>query len=155
DAETGEIHWDKPPLNARTGGAASSTDPSTWSTFEEALAAYEAGGLDGVGFVLHRDAAAGDAPGLVAVDLDDCCDLDAAEVEERALNLTALLRSYTEISPSGKGIRTLLLGKLPPTGRRKGDFEVYETGRYVTITGQRLDALPATLELRQAELEKG
>src|SRR5437868_3242213 len=41
--------WDKPPFNPRTGRHASSTDPSTWAAFSEALAAYRAGRFDGIG----------------------------------------------------------------------------------------------------------
>jgi primase-polymerase (primpol)-like protein len=33
-------HWDKPPLQARTVSLASSTDPRTWTTFEETLDVY-------------------------------------------------------------------------------------------------------------------
>src|SRR5258707_12618419 len=47
--EPGE--WDKSPINARTGALASSTLRSTWSSFEEAMAKYLAGGYDGIGFV--------------------------------------------------------------------------------------------------------
>src|SRR5947207_14185535 len=55
DQETGEVSWDKPPRNARTDQLASSTDPRTWSSFGEAIAAYQRGGLDGVGFVIHKE----------------------------------------------------------------------------------------------------
>src|SRR5262249_46173858 len=50
DRETGEVDWDKPPLNARTGRPASSTNCRTWSSFAEASEAYRRGGLDGVGY---------------------------------------------------------------------------------------------------------
>src|SRR5262249_18421114 len=45
------------------------------------------------------------------------------------------------------------LGKLPPRGRKKGRYENYEAGRYVTVTGQHVAGTPATVEARQAELE--
>src|SRR5262245_27854839 len=66
DPETGEVDWDKPPVNARTGGLASSTNPKTWSAFAEALAAYQdrRRGLDGIGFVLNRPKG-NDGEGLV------------------------------------------------------------------------------------------
>src|SRR5262245_27542656 len=60
--------WTKPPFNARTGGKASSTNSGTWSPFDVALAAYRAGGWDGVGYV-----PAGDDP-FTAGDLDHCRD---------------------------------------------------------------------------------
>src|SRR5438874_9868404 len=40
--------WTKPPINARTDRRAKSTDPSTSSTFDEALARYRTSGLDGI-----------------------------------------------------------------------------------------------------------
>jgi hypothetical protein len=153
DVETGETDWDKPPFNARTGGLASSTNPATWSPFAVALDAYNRGGWDGLGFVLHKKKGE-DGPGLVGVDLDKCRDPDTGVVEQWALHVVAKLNTYTEVSPSGRGIRLFVLGKLPPTGRKKGRFEVYETGRYFTLTGQRVEGTPATIENRQAELEQ-
>jgi putative DNA primase/helicase len=138
DPETGEVDWDKPPLNARTLRLASSTDASTWSTFDQALEAYQRGGLDGIGLVLHR-AKDATGPGLVGIDLDKCRNPETGEVEDWAQEIIRDLDSYTEVSPSGRGIRIFLYGTLPPSGRKKGRFECYETGRYVTVTGHRLE----------------
>jgi primase-polymerase (primpol)-like protein len=44
--------WTKVPLNTRTGGRASSTNPSTWSGFGDALAFADVRGLAGVGFIV-------------------------------------------------------------------------------------------------------
>ena len=41
---------------------------------------------------------------------------------------------------------------LPPNGRKKGDYENYETGRYVTVTGQHIPGTPLTVETRRDEL---
>ena len=71
DQETGEIDWDKPPANARTGGLASSTNPTTWCDWDTAWSAYQSGRWDGVGFVLCRRKE-NIEPGLVAIDLDQC-----------------------------------------------------------------------------------
>src|SRR5262245_47772645 len=60
--------WTKPPYNARTGRLASSTNRATWCTFDEDLAAYQAGGWDGMGYVPARD------DPFVAGDLDRCRD---------------------------------------------------------------------------------
>src|SRR5438093_7261250 len=45
--------WTKPPLLPRPGNYASPTDPSTWGTFEEALAWHRAHSsqTDGIGYV--------------------------------------------------------------------------------------------------------
>jgi putative DNA primase/helicase len=43
--------WDKVPMTT-TGRGAKTNDPRTWSTFDDALAAYRTGRFDGIGFVL-------------------------------------------------------------------------------------------------------
>src|SRR5262249_22125204 len=43
--------WTKPPFDAQLGSKASSTDPTTWTSFPDALAAYQRDGWDGIGFV--------------------------------------------------------------------------------------------------------
>ena len=45
------------------------------------------------------------------------------------------LQSYTELSRSGNGIHIICRGKLPPSGRRKGNVEMYENGRFFVMTG--------------------
>ena len=60
--------WTKPPLRP-DGRYASSTDPSTWSSYEAVIAAYQAAlgtpqAFDGIGIVLP--------PGIVALDVDNC-----------------------------------------------------------------------------------
>jgi putative DNA primase/helicase len=103
--------WTKVPRNCRTGAAASSTEEGTWSTFEEAVAAYERGGLDGIGITL--------APPLVGVDLDHVLDRETgAIVVPEAARIVQALESYTERSPGGDGLRIFVFGALP-TGRRK------------------------------------
>lgn len=47
----------KMPVDARTGRMAKSTDPATWATFEEAVAARDRLGCSGVGFVFGSDRA--------------------------------------------------------------------------------------------------
>ena len=48
------------------------------------------------------------------------------------------LNSYAEISPSGTGLRIFWFAKLPPKDRKLGGFECYESGRYLTVTGNHL-----------------
>jgi putative DNA primase/helicase len=141
--------WTKPPLNVRTGHHASHADPSTWATRDEVQAAYEAGRSQGGGFVLTE------SDPYVAIDLDKCRDPATGEIAPAALAIVRRLNSYTEVSPSRRGLRILLKATLPPHGRRNDarHIEVYESLRYVTLTGQRLPGTPPTIEARQAELE--
>ncbi len=119
-------------------------DPQTWGTFAEAVTAYEEGKSDGVGIVL------GD--GLVGVDLDKCRDPETGEIDAEAQAIIRELDSYTEVSPSGRGVHIKLHGTLPPGRRRKGTIEMYCEGRYFTVTGRHLDGTPRTIEERTPQL---
>src|SRR5262249_2664832 len=63
----------KPPYQAQHPNQhASSTSPKTWSDFNTALAAYQAGKADGIGFCLYQSP-------LAAFDLDDCRNASTGE----------------------------------------------------------------------------
>jgi hypothetical protein len=136
----------KPPVNPVTGELASSTDPATWSAYEQAVTAAQRFGNDGgVGFVVTTD------DEYVGIDLDHVMD-DGGAVLPWAQAIVTRLNSYTEITPSGRGLRIWLKGTLPPGGRRVGDIEIYADGRYFTITGKHLAGTPGAIEDRTAEL---
>ncbi len=169
DKDTGEIDYDKPPVNARTGSAGSSTNRKTWSPFDVALQAYHRdcydpvtgqGRYDGIGFALSlkmgpEDSKGVDAPlHLIGVDLDHCRDAITGTIEPWAMAIIDALNTYSEVSPSGTGVPLFLLGTLPRHGRKKGHYENYETGRYVTVTGQHIPGTPLTIEARQDALRR-
>gem|GEM_PF-952832 len=137
--------WTKPPYQTANGHKASSTDARTWTSSEAALAAL--GRYDGVGFALTPD------DDLAGIDLDHCVDPTTGAIHGWALEVAKAVNSYTERSPSGTGLRIIVRAELPEGGRKRGDVEVYATGRYLTITGQRVQGAPATIESRQAEVE--
>ena len=125
--------WTKKPYQTN-GQPASSTDSATWTEFGKALLAYQAGGFDGIGFAVTTKA------GIVGVDLDDCVKSDGTIAPEKR-RIVDRLNSYTELSPSGSGLRVFIVGKMPGgrSGRRKGPVEVYAEGRYLTVTGHVLN----------------
>jgi hypothetical protein len=131
----------KVPLTVR-GRAASSTDPSTWSTFD---AAAESRVGVGVGFVLDGD-------GVVCIDLDQCLEGRRLAPWAQAI-LAALPRTYVEVSPSGTGLHVWGYGDVDRAVvvRRAdgGGVELYATGRYITVTGDRWADAP----LRFADLD--
>jgi len=127
------------------GSAASVTDPSTWSSFEECGSAALQGTGEGPGFVL----ALGD--GYVGGDLDKCVKPDGS-IEPWAAEIVKECNTYTEVSPSGRGLRFVARGRLPQGGRKRGQVEVYDDTRYLTITGRHLRGTPDTIEERTAEL---
>lgn len=135
--------YNKIPFDAKTGKKASSTDRATWATFEQAKRCYQRGrgNFAGVGFVLSAEDA------FAGVDLDSDCP------QEKSDAWVALLDSYTEVSPSGKGLRVFVLAKLPAGDRKRGPVECYQEGRFLTVTGHVVEGTPITIEERQLQVE--
>ncbi len=135
----------KIPINPSTGQYASTTDPETWGTFEEAANGVVSGDSAGVGFVFTEE------DPFVGIDLDDCRDPESGEPEQWAAEIIETLNSYTEVSPSGTGYHVLVRGTLPAGRNRHGDVELYETARYFTVTGAYLGR-QQTIHKRTEEL---
>ena len=119
-------------------GAASATDPANWVDFDTAVR-YASQRNYGVGFCLREGG------GVVGFDLDNCIGNDEV-VNEFASELVHRANSYTEISPSGHGIRIIAKGKLPGAIRnRERGIEVYDRDRFLTLTGKRCTQTPSAL----------
>lgn len=114
-----------------SGSSASVSNPNTWGTFKSAVAAYETGEYDGIGFVFT------DTP-FVGIDIDGCVNTETGEISAAASDIIGTTQSYTELSQSGKGFHIILRGALPQGRRRKGSFEMYGSGspRYFAMTGK-------------------
>lgn len=119
----------KVPYSARNGKKASATDPATWSTFTEALEAFHNGRGDGIGYVFSLD------DDCFGIDLDKCRDPESGDLHRDAQAIIARFPTYAEISVSGKGVHIIGCGTLPAGGNRKGPIEMYDRGRYFTMTG--------------------
>jgi putative DNA primase/helicase len=137
--------WQKPPINCRTGKKDDITDPESWSTFDHALTYYREHRLAGIGFVLAED-------GYCGVDLDDCRDPESGRLEDWAKKIIDELDSYSEVSPSGTGVKVFVRSFLPETSRRAGKIEVYAGQRYFTVTGHRLPNTTSLVQPRQFAL---
>src|SRR5271170_8281762 len=108
---------------------ASSTDPESWGSLEEALAAQESSGADGIGFVFAED------DPYTGVDFDGCV-VEGDEINSHVAALLEQLDSYTEYSPSGTGIHCIVRAELKggrcstaqtPWGAK---YENYDHGRF-------------------------
>ena len=130
----------KVPMQATCDRPASSTDPSTWASFEDALWAVEHGYYDYLGFVFNDN-------GIVGIDLDDavceeemwlgnCRIIGNRRSSDLAQEILKLCRSYNEVSKSGTGIHIFVKGDIPFKGKNnlKG-IEIYKTGRFFIMTG--------------------
>ena len=120
----------KIPFNAATGEFAKSNDKSTWSSYETAV---NAEGVDGIGFFFE--------PPYLGIDIDDIDDdLHRFKQGDKLDNIVSefneAFKSYTEVSPSGNGLHIIVKGKIPGNRRRKGNIEMYDSGRFFTMTGK-------------------
>lgn len=130
-----------------SGQLADSTDPATWTTFGQVI---EAEGFDGIGCVFAPD------NGMVGIDLDDS--VEDGQLKPWARGIVDRFNTYTEISPSGTGVKLWCYGKYPGDntgGRRKfrdGYVEMYHRARYFAVTGQRLPDVSPQIEKRQDQI---
>ena len=144
---------DKPPYRVRPGQPlikADKRNPENWTTFEEALQAYEAGKVDAVGFVLS------DTDPFVIADGDSVIDSETGEIDPNAAEVIHALGTYTERSCSGEGFHAIAKGKKPSGARCKSKalgfgLEVYDRARFVVLTGNRIGPHTTAME-RQKEL---
>lgn len=100
----------KVPYAASGQGKAKSNDPSTWGTLDAATARaaklpkpYELGGI-GLEFCPLPDGRR-----VGGVDLDTCRDPNSGKLEPWAEAVIDSFASYTEVSPSGTGVKIFLL----------------------------------------------
>jgi primase-polymerase (primpol)-like protein len=128
-----------------SGLPASSTNPATWATFEHVQCAYYSRNFDGIGFVLTTGS------GLTCLDFDDC--LIDGVIKEPIARYVALLATYTEVTPGGKGLHSWLFGKPPTADCRVPGVEVYANQRFITVTGRHFPGTPMSIRSRQRELE--
>ena len=118
----------KVPMQAnRPFTTASSTDPSTWASFEDALWAVEIGWYDYIGFVFNDN-------GIVGIDIDDSIENNV--FSSLSSEIMSLCGSYTELSKSGTGIHILVKGDIPFKGKNNlAGVEIYKTARFFIMTG--------------------
>jgi len=120
---------------------ASTTDPATWSTYEKIQADYAKWGtdvaqVDGIGFVFAKDG------GIIGIDVDHVRDSKTGDWSAGILDQVLSFGSYAELSQSGTGAHVIGVGEKPGDRCRKGDKEIYDSGRYFVVTGQHIDGTP-------------
>lgn len=130
--------FDKIPAHAKAPFYGISTArPERWYPYDVALKAYQDNPtmFAGVGYVMTTP------HDVVGVDLDNC--VKDNTIADWAQEVIDQLASYTELSPSGNGLRILISGDIPNdwTNHEVG-IEVYggHEPRFLTVTGRRLKA---------------
>lgn len=120
--DKGKPKLDKVPYKA-DGYLLDPTDSNDWMTWDQALSCAPI--YDGIGFVFSDNCP------LAFIDLDDTSDPEILELQEKIFNE---FDSYSEYSPSGKGLHIIIKGSIPH-GRNYGKIELYSNGRFGTVTG--------------------
>jgi len=119
----------------------------TWGSYQSAALCVKRGLAQGVGYEF-------DGGNIYGVDLDHVID-KAGTIVPEAQEVVHSLNSYAEISPSGTGIHIFVFAPgAEITRHRKKDvfLEIYNTGRYFTVTGNVLSDAHA-IEARTVELQ--
>lgn len=129
----------KIPYNPNTGERAKAGQPQTWGRFEEAVSALNTGKYDGIGFEFHKD-------GFVGIDFDNC--IENGVLNEWVSSWVARFNSYVEYSPSGTGVHIICEGELPGKAIKRPEAEMYDCGRFFTVTGKEYGL---TRPLREAQ----
>jgi Primase C terminal 2 (PriCT-2) len=144
--DAGEKKPRKLPYSACTGKLASVSDPATWCVYHRAVEVFEAGDYSGTGFMFTID------DPFVGIDLDHCRNPQTGQLEAWAGEIVERLSSYTEASPSGTGVHIICRGTVLAGRCQQGTLEIYNSGRFFTITGEHLGGTPPTIEERSAQL---
>ncbi len=140
----------KIPCTAESRGrrSASSTDPTTWSTFDEVVEAVArpGSGVDGIAFVLCEE------DPYIFVDLDHV--VEGEQVQPWAQKIIDRFASYTEFSLSRTGIHIIARGRKPGSrcrSSRSPQVEMYDARRLVVFTGDLFPgSRPEIAEAQQA-----
>ena len=135
----------------QSASPADTTHPKTWRSFEEAVQAYldsqkRRKPFDGIGFVFDGKVG-GDGLCLCGIDLDEWTE-EAREIAKR-------LNTYTEISPSRRGVHIIVRASPFKQQTCKTDAltaEAYSIGRYFTFSGNLLEGSPSTIEALPDEM---
>jgi Protein of unknown function (DUF3987) len=135
----GEGKWTKPPHNpASPERYARNNDPTTWDTYERALAVFQRGGCDGIGFCLANT-------DIEAFDIDNCRDSGTGEIAPEGMAIVDRSSSYTECTVSGTGLRIVGRGSGGKVHRKQKipnsavEVESYRGAeRYIVISGNPL-----------------
>jgi primase-polymerase (primpol)-like protein len=142
----------KVPVDPHSGALASSTDPATWSSFDDAVAAVARYGCNGVGYVFSKtDPYAG-------LDLDHCRNPRSGVIAPAAQAIISRFTTYGEVSVSGTGVHLIMRATLPPSCRHRArldgfEVEIYDRKRYFVVTGNRLAC--ASAEIRGCQPQIG
>jgi predicted P-loop ATPase len=112
----------------RVGTQGSDADRGRLVTFEAAVAVSSR--YSGLGFAFLPD------DGLIGIDLDNVIDPDTGEIQDRAAGIIRACASFTEYSPSGKGVHIYCHGTTKSHKSNEIGVEVFCGRQFFTVTGR-------------------
>ena len=137
--------WQKVPYyvqgGRRTGGQGDDRDRQRLATLPVVRRAFERAATSdkpwsGVGFgFLPGD-------GLIGIDLDKCLDPDSGKLSDRAAKIVQAFHSFTEFSPSGKGLHIYVEGHTATAKSNDIGVEMFCEKQYFTVTGHHMEGTP-------------
>ena len=131
----------KVPYSPHYDGRASSNNPRTWGTFDQAVRKFRSrpGFYNGISLIISKDF------GLVFIDVDHCVD-EAGELNETAEDIIgAFPHQFVELSQSGTGIHVITRGTIPKSFKNsQNGVEMYNDRRFVSMTGHAFEEADPT-----------
>jgi putative DNA primase/helicase len=124
----------------RHGGQGNKEDLAQLVVFDVAVAQLQTGRYEGIGFAFLP----GD--GLIGVDIDGAIDPETGEVSELCQSAIAACASYTEVTPSGRGVHIIAAGETRTFKDNGIGLEVYCGSQFFTFTGRQWSGTPTTVE---------
>lgn len=122
----------------RRGEQGSARDRERLASFDAAVKQLlETDRFDGIGFAFLP----GD--GLIGIDIDGAIDAESGEVSARCQAIIDACGSYTELSPSGRGVHIIVAGETQTFKNNAVGLEVFCGRQYFTCTGRRWADTPA------------
>jgi hypothetical protein len=113
----------------RMGEQGSAEDRAALAGFDEVCTAAATGKFSGIGFAFLP----GD--GLIGIDIDGAINPETGEISERAAAIIAACNSYTEYSPSRKGVHIIVQGESETFKSNDIGLEVFCGRQFFTVTG--------------------
>lgn len=131
-------------------------DPGNWTSYEQAVRLVKYREFEGLGFVFTED------DDVVGVDLDDGVErVDTSggkvelELRDEHRQIVDALNSFTEISQSGTGLHVFVRGEVGgQVVDKDAEVEVYDRGRFFSMTGKHVPKFGLEVEKRQSDLDR-
>jgi primase-polymerase (primpol)-like protein len=133
--------------------AASCADPETWMTFKDAMSLLNSSGkYKGLQIALSSEIPLDDTDRLIGMDFDKAV-LPDGSIRPEILEEVHSFNTYFELSPTD-GLRGFCYGHFPVNegGVHTGNIEIYQGGKFLTVTGHKLVDGHSTIEYSQGAI---